>query len=105
MVTHDHRVLDVFDAVCDMEDGHLVIRAGRGIEARMPVTVLMNEHEEHGMNLARLRKLTGGLSPPEEACSSWRKLYEELAALEADLMIHIHLENNVLFSRPLGESP
>lgn len=69
-----------------------------------PVTVMMREHDDHGDNLKRMRTLTNGFTPPEEACATWRTMYEELSRLEADLMAHIHLENHVLFPRAIQES-
>ncbi len=74
-----------------------MIQAGRGHGAYMPVQVMMQEHRDHAANLRRMRELTNDLSVPPEACATWRALYEGLAALEFDLMEHIHLENNVLF--------
>lgn len=78
-----------------------LIRDGRGPMAFMPVKVMMQEHEDHGESLRRTRELTADLVPPPEACRSWRALYAELARIEAELMEHIHLENNVLFPRAL----
>jgi regulator of cell morphogenesis and NO signaling len=46
-----------------------------------------------------MRALTQGYAAPPEACGSWRALYGGLAAFEADLHRHVHLENNVLFPR------
>ena len=59
-------------------------------------------HDDHGESLQRTRRLTADLTAPEEACATWRALYLRLARLEADLMDHIHLENNVLFRRVLA---
>jgi regulator of cell morphogenesis and NO signaling len=67
-----------------------------------PVRQMMFEHEHHGANLRRTRELTNDLVPPANACATWRTLYEELERLEADLMAHVHLENNALFPRVLG---
>jgi regulator of cell morphogenesis and NO signaling len=79
------------------------LRAGhRGPALHMPIRVMMQEHDEHGENLRRLRELTTDLTAPAEACTTWRALYEGLTALEADLMRHIHLENNVLFPAALA---
>ncbi len=80
-----------------------LIRAGRGRDAHLPVRVMVEEHEDHGDNLRRLRELTGDLTAPPQACQTWRGLYEALLHLEAELMEHIHLENNVLFPRALAE--
>lgn len=62
-----------------------------------PITVMLAEHERAGELLARLRALTGGYVPPDDACASYRALYEGLAELEADTHLHVHKENNVLF--------
>ncbi len=76
------------------------IREGRGGGAvRMPIRVMMQEHDDHGENLRRMRELATGFEPPPEACATWRALYAGLQKLEADLMEHIHLENNILFPR------
>jgi regulator of cell morphogenesis and NO signaling len=74
-----------------------MIQAGRGQGAYMPVQVMMQEHRDHAASLRRMRELTDDLGVPVDGCATWRALYEGLAALEFDLMEHIHLENNVLF--------
>lgn len=73
----------------------------RGPAIQMPIRVMMQEHEDHGANLGRLHELTSDFTAPPEACATWRALYSSLAKLEAELMEHIHLENNVLFPRAL----
>lgn len=57
------------------------------------------EHEEAGGLVAKLRDLTKGFVPPADACASYRSLLDGLRAFEADLHQHVHLENNVLFTR------
>jgi regulator of cell morphogenesis and NO signaling len=76
---------------------------GHGPQAGAPVQVMEHEHRDHAANLQRIRTLTQDLTPPPEACTSWRALYLRLGELEAELMEHIHLENNVLFPRALRE--
>ena len=79
------------------------IRSGsRGAHVHMPVRVMMQEHDDHGATLSRLRELATDFNPPPEACATWRALYVGLEKLEAELMEHIHLENNVLFPRALN---
>ncbi len=78
-----------------------MIHDGRGALAIMPIHVMEQEHEDAGENLARIRKLTNDFHIPEEACATWRALYQGLAGFEEQLMQHIHLENNVLFPRAL----
>jgi regulator of cell morphogenesis and NO signaling len=77
--------------------------AGRGAHAGAPIHVMEVEHREHAENLRQIRALTSNLVPPPEACATWRALYLRLEAFEAELMEHIHLENNVLFRRVLCE--
>lgn len=77
--------------------------AGRGHIAGGPIRVMESEHDDHAASLRRTRELTTNLVPPDEACTTWRALYARLDAFEAELMEHIHLENNVLFKRALAE--
>lgn len=65
----------------------------------MPILVMEAEHDQAAEALATLRRLTGGFTPPEGACNTFRGLYHGLAELESDTHRHIHLENNVLFPR------
>jgi regulator of cell morphogenesis and NO signaling len=81
------------------EEGVLFPLLCSGVGPPAPIARMMHEHEEHGASLARLRELTADFVPPSGACATWRALYLRLAALESDLMDHIHLENNVLFRR------
>lgn len=79
------------------------IRAGRtGGAVQMPIRVMMQEHDDHGESLRRLREIATDYVPPAEACATWRALYAGLEKLERELMEHIHLENNVLFPRSLS---
>ncbi len=80
-----------------------MLAAGRGRIAGGPIRVMEGEHDDHAENLRRTRELTTNLVPPPEACTTWRALYGRLDAFEAELMEHIHLENNVLFKRALAE--
>lgn len=83
-----------------------MLRQGaRGEAIYMPVRVLESEHDGHGQMLARVRALTSDLTIPAHACATWSALYRGLEALEADLMQHVHLENNVLFARALQAEP
>ena len=79
-----------------------LILAGRGGSAFMPIKVMMAEHEDHVANLQRTRALTHDFVLPADATDTWRTLYLDLQHLEADLNAHIHLENNVLFTRVMS---
>lgn len=64
-----------------------------------PMRCMEAEHESAGDALRQLRTLTNDYTPPEHACRTYRALFEALSEFEADLHIHIHLENNVLHPR------
>lgn len=78
------------------------IQSGAGARLQMAVRVMMQEHDDHGASLQRVRERATDFQPPPEACATWRALYTGLAKLETELMEHIHLENNVLFPRALA---
>ena len=80
-----------------------LIANGQGRVAAGPVHVMEMEHEEHARALQTLRRLTTDFAPPADACVTWRALYLGLQQLEEELMLHVHLENNVLFRRALIE--
>ena len=64
-----------------------------------PVRRMMLEHDTAGDLLRELREVTSNYTTPEDACISYRTLYQALEAFEQDLHQHIHLENNILFPR------
>ena len=70
-------------------------------EVANPIMVMTREHEAAGGILITIRELSNDFRTPDDGCFSYRTLYNELAALEADLHQHIHLENNILFPRSL----
>ena len=61
------------------------------------IRMMMQEHDEAGAALSRIRELTNDFQPPPEACNTYRALFAGLEELEEDLHRHIHLENAVLF--------
>jgi regulator of cell morphogenesis and NO signaling len=60
---------------------------------------MRREHEEVGELLHALRAVAANYVPPPWACNSYRTLMGELAALEADVLEHVHIENHVLLPR------
>jgi regulator of cell morphogenesis and NO signaling len=63
------------------------------------VSAAREDHAAVGALLARLRAAADDFAPPDWACTSYRTLFAELEALEADVLQHVHLENNVLLPR------
>jgi regulator of cell morphogenesis and NO signaling len=68
------------------------------------IAMMENEHDHAGALLAEVRSLTGGYDVPEWGCAMVRALYHGLAELELNMQAHVHLENNVLFPRALGNA-
>lgn len=62
-----------------------------------PIWVMTAEHDRAGELLAALRDTTIGYQSPDDACASYRSLYERLDALEHDTHVHVHKENHRLF--------
>ena len=62
-----------------------------------PIRMMDVEHDRAGDLLAELRAATHDYAVPDDACASYRSLYERLAELEHDTHVHIHKENHVLF--------
>jgi regulator of cell morphogenesis and NO signaling len=67
-----------------------------------PVAMMEHEHDSAGNALRAMRQASNGYSAPTDSCISYQTLYQALAAFEADLHQHIHLENNVLFPRAVA---
>lgn len=67
-----------------------------------PIGRMLQEHDDAGAALSKLRELTNGFTPPPEACNTYRALFAGLLELEDDLHRHIHLENSVLFPKALA---
>lgn len=80
-----------------------MIKMGNYAMAAMPIRVMEMEHDEAGQDVEVLKSITNHLTPPEDACFSWRALYSGINAFIDDLMHHIHLENNILFPSVLNE--
>jgi regulator of cell morphogenesis and NO signaling len=118
---HTPSLVEVHEVFCAMSDelaGHMMkeeqvlfpaVKAlSQGGPAVMPlegpVACMLQEHDDAGGALARMRELTNGFTPPPEACNTYRALFAGLLELEEDLHRHIHLENAVLFPQALAMS-
>lgn len=75
-----------------------MLRAGGHPMVDQPIVMMRSEHVDHGAMLDQLARLTHDGVPPHGACNTWRALYAGIQQLNEDLIHHIHLENNVLFT-------
>ena len=66
-----------------------------------PISVMEAEHDSAGNALETIRILSDNYTPPEEACNSYRALFDGLHELELDMHLHIHKENSILFPKAM----
>jgi len=78
-----------------------LLRGGAKHEARVPISVMLVEHDQHLTAIERIHALTQGLDLPDGACGTWRRLYEGLSHYVGELQLHIQTENDVLFAKAL----
>jgi regulator of cell morphogenesis and NO signaling len=64
-----------------------------------PIAVMVQEHEDAGEALRRMRELTDDFTPPDDACNTYRALFASLKELEFDMHRHVHKENSILFPK------
>lgn len=74
-----------------------LIREGgmEGIE--LTIAVMRDDHDDHLTEMEQIRRITGGLSLPADACRTWVGLYVGLKRFVSELEEHLHLENDILF--------
>lgn len=64
-----------------------------------PIARMESEHESAGNLIRQIRLLSNNYTPPDFACPTFQITYRKLKEFDNDLMLHIHLENNILFDR------
>lgn len=83
-----------------------MIRRGMGAQAAGPINVMESEHQSAGKLLEMIKQVTNNVTLPDQACTTWKAMYNGINELIDDLMNHINLEDYVLFPRALaGEHP
>jgi regulator of cell morphogenesis and NO signaling len=66
---------------------------------REQLAAMQTDHLAVGALLERIRDAADGFTVPEWGCRTYRVAMQELEALEADVLRHVHLENHVLAPR------
>ena len=64
-----------------------------------PIAAMMVEHQNEGERFETIAQLTNNYLVPEDGCTTYEVTLKQLADFEKDLHRHIHLENNILFTR------
>jgi regulator of cell morphogenesis and NO signaling len=88
----EERVL--FPAIIQLLDGPAQFPFG---SIANPIQMMGIEHDRVGELLTRLRDKTNAYAVPDDACASYRSLYERLTELEHDTHLHVLEENHLLF--------
>lgn len=99
----DHMMKEerIFFPYCRTLDAAVELPPTRCGGAASPIEVLTREHEDAGDALVQFRALTGNYTCPQDACNTFRAMYDGLQHLERDMHEHVHKENNILFPRAI----
>ena len=88
----------------DEEDFPKLIQYSQGQDVqniKIILEDLINDHEDTGQLLNVMNQLTSDYQTPEEACGTWKLVYQRLQNIERQTHQHVHLENHVLFKGKL----
>lgn len=66
-----------------------------------PIQIMKTDHLDEGEQLRKMSALSNNYTPPPDACSTYTVAYHLLHEYEKDIHVHIHLENNILFTKSL----
>lgn len=66
-----------------------------------PVEMMMREHDAEGERFRKIAELSNDYNPPADACNTYRVTFSMLQDFESDLHRHVHLENNILFTKAI----
>lgn len=92
----------LFPAIRSLEGVGEPTPLGRNVAA--PIQVMLTDHDQSGAALAKMRELTDGFVPSPTACNTHRAMLVALVELEADIHLHVHKVNNILFPRAIEAS-
>lgn len=98
----EHEEKELFPYIISLADaltgGHQ-LKAGKFGHLAVPVAFVQSETEKISAALRQIRVLTNHYTAPAYSSSTCPILYKLLAAYEEDALLHLHLENNILFPR------
>jgi regulator of cell morphogenesis and NO signaling len=66
-----------------------------------PINNMKHEHDTEGEIFRKIAELSNNYTPPADACNTYKVTFSLLKEFEADLHLHIHLENNILFPKSI----
>jgi regulator of cell morphogenesis and NO signaling len=93
---------ELFPYILSLSDaetrGH-EIKAANFAHIAVPIAFLQAESEKISAALRQIRELTNHYIAPRYSSSTCPILYKLLAAYEEDALLHLHLENNILYPK------
>ena len=78
------------------EEEGMPVDAPRFGSIKNPIELMEMEHITAGILKKKLLSLSNDYSIPEDASESFRELYWELNVFDANLQLHVHLEDDIL---------
>lgn len=93
---------DVFPVIEKLDRGEELTDGERATLAEA-LADLESDHEATASHLERIEELSDGYAVPDDACPSYQNMLERLENLERDTHMHVHKENNVLFTQVEAE--
>lgn len=79
---------------------NLIFSQGSKYETIQNLIQIMNEkHKDEGRLFKVITELSNYYHPPVDACNTFIITYSLLKEFDADLHLHVHLENNILFPK------
>lgn len=76
------------------------VTAGFGT-VQNPIGMMMHEHDTEGERFRKIAALTNNYTTPADGCNTYSVTLGMLKEFEDDLLLHIHLENNILFPKSI----
>jgi len=86
-------------ALAEADAGNKPLKEEKFRHLALPVAFLQTESEKITTDLCHIRELTNNFTAPAYTSSTCPILYKLLAAYEEDALLHLHLENNILFPK------
>lgn len=97
--SEESTVFPLIKSVSEAQDNKEAIPAKTFKALKQQLYKMEEEHEAAGEAMKQIRELSNSFTPPQDACATYRILYQNLEGFEKDLHKHVHLENNILFKK------
>jgi len=94
--------LALFPFIKKLESGEITSEnVPKGLSVKSMIAVVEFEHDTSGIIISQINRLYNNYKLPENASHVFGSLFAKLSEFEADLIMHIHLENNVLHKKAI----